>query len=306
MIEVANRILKLDSRQLQNLINDYLLSIAGLSRQTLKTYQKALSEFSFFFEVDKNFLFSVNDINRYRKYLEQRKRMQAHSIKTYLTALRRFLDFLLKMNLIDSNPAKKVHYKILSANTVISFLSSSQISRLVGSIDKKTIVGLRDIAIIQTIATTGCSEEDLASLICSNFRLFRKKFYLDIARHNVADKKISLDIPDSTCAVLQDYLFERDKNTPPPDSPLFFSYSNRSQFSPLTIRGVRNMIKQRLSTSGLNNPKKGNYSPLSLRQSGALYLASMGKTPEELMEILNIRFKPTALRYYDLIGIYRQ
>jgi hypothetical protein len=105
---------------------------------------------------------------------------------------------------------------------------------------------------------------------------------------------------------INEYLFERDKDAPGKDSPLFASHSNRSANKPITIRGLREMLKQRIEQSNINETEKINFTPLALRQSGAVYLASIGKKPEEIMSVLQLKFKPSAERNLAFIKQYNQ
>jgi hypothetical protein len=66
------------------------------------------------------------------------------------------------------------------------------------------------------------------------------------------------------------------------------------------------MLKQRIEQSNINEKGKVKFTPLALRQSGAIYLASMGKKTEEIMSVLQLKFKPSAERNLGFIKQYNQ
>ena len=302
-MKISNKSDKLSTSELKLLSEEFIGTYSDKSLQTIKTYQKALNEFLFFYDVDKEFYFDSEDVIRYKNYLQTRKRMQDYSIHTYLTALRRFFNYLKNKSILTTNPAKDIKQKLNRKNGKTSFLTSKQIKSITDNISRKQIPGLRDIAVIGLISCTGRAESDLSAMKCSDFKIFRKNYIIVFKRNN---EECRLILPDHIGMAINEYLFERDKGAPSKDSPLFASHSNRSANQAITIRGLREMLKQRIEQSSINETESINFTPLALRQSGAVYLASIGKKPEEIMSVLQLKFKPTAERNSGFIKQYNQ
>ena len=106
-MKISNKSDKLSTSELKLLSEEFIGTYSDKSLQTIKTYQKALNEFLFFYDVDKEFYFDSEDVIRYKNYLQTRKRMQDYSIHTYLTALRRFFNYLKNKSILTTTPSNK-------------------------------------------------------------------------------------------------------------------------------------------------------------------------------------------------------
>ena len=289
---------KISTSQLKLLSDEFLQTYSNKSLQTIKTYQKALNEFFFFYDVDIEFYFNSEDIERYKSYLQNTKKLVDHSIHTYLTALRRFINFLDSKQIINKLKAKGFKYKIKPKNKKQNFLTSKQIKILIDNISRKKIEGLRDIAIINLIATTGLSENDVSTMKVSDFKLHRKKFSVTYLRDN---KEFIMVLQDQTGMSINEYLVERDKGTTIKENPLFCSHSNRSSHQPITIRGIKEMLRLRFEELQINDKSKNNFTPISLRNSGVIFQLLKGKKLEYIMHILPLKHKPTAEKYFTFM-----
>ncbi len=99
---------RLSPRALANHYQGFVRSLADRRPETRGTYTRALREFLVWFPRQARFVFGVADVVRYKRHLSVRRRLASVSVATYLTALRRFFDYLVLQGVLPANPAKEV------------------------------------------------------------------------------------------------------------------------------------------------------------------------------------------------------
>ena len=90
---------------LQAFQDDYL---AEKSDETVGTYRRSLNSFQKWFVQQNNFRFREDDVRDYKRYLMEERELSQVSVSTYLTALRRFCQYLTDIGKLTHNPAKAV------------------------------------------------------------------------------------------------------------------------------------------------------------------------------------------------------
>lgn len=167
---------------LSTLIHGYQLCIRteGKSENTSRIYETALEKFSRFlitngYSQDVTELGS-HDIRAYIAYLQQsntfeqhpytkpqEKQLSGHAINCYLRALRAFWSWLVREEVIVSNPFNKV---ILPKppKKVIATFSEAQIQALLKKVDMVTPAGFRDWTMIVMLLDSGLRASELTGL----------------------------------------------------------------------------------------------------------------------------------------------
>ena len=107
---------------------------------------------------------------RLRDYvLNCRERYKPPTIKTIVWSLRKFGDFLVLQQVLDSNPASDLHHPKLSPRRNLPrYLSPSQLQQLLSTAAEKC--SLCDLVILSLLATTGARPHEIASLQLCNVR----------------------------------------------------------------------------------------------------------------------------------------
>lgn len=277
----------LSCEQIESHIQGFIESYKANSKETQLTYKRALNEFLRYFNAGSNFAFLVKDIKNYTKYLEKKKKLEPVSVRTYLTSLRRFCKYLQSNGIIEKNPATRIEYKISEHSEHRNFLTVHEINRLLSSFNDTDYISLRDKTMIILIVFAYATESELINAKVSDLYHFRKKWYF---KKN--DQKIQL--PDFASVYLKqycEYLMPAAEN----NLPLFVSTSNRSKNKPLTVRGIREALMQRIKNpaAALNG-----FTPHTLRQTAAVYLAYKDYSLKEIMAIFHLKHSPTAKKYF--------
>jgi site-specific recombinase XerD len=299
---------KLKPATLKQHIEGYLKSIAHKRAETIGTYERSLQEFIYFFVTDRRFEFRVKDVERYRKHLAQTKNMKNASIATYMTSLRRLCQYLVEIEVLEKNPAKRVQGGSRPTEHNRTFLTLEEVDTLLGNIEQDSETGLRDTAIIRTMLGCACSELELMNLDIGDIQQVGKQWYILVQGKGKSIKDERVPVPLQTVLALEKYLeYRRKPNNPPlpPDSPVFLSYSNRSMRQRATVRGIREAIMVRLKASGVRQDRIGKLTPFSLRHTAGILMVESGASVEELMSRMRIEWRPTAMLYFKQKGKLR-
>lgn len=263
------------------------------AKETAKTYEKALSSFLSFILEDRNFKFRLDDIERYKTYLKAKKQLSPATISTYLTALRRFCQYLVECKELPRNPAKRIK-GISNAQHSPVFLMYDELQSLLHWNEDSTLQTLRDVLMMHLLLNCFLTEREMQSLTVSDCRL-EDAPALYIENENV------IRLPQSTLSILKQYLKLRfaDMEARPHD-PLLTSLSNRTKGSPISIRGMRDAIHQCFLKAPIEENRKHLLSPYAIRHTGGCILAIMGCNEEEIMQKMRLKWKSSAMQYMRL------
>lgn len=291
---------KMSLAQVNEHLAAYLVSLREKSKETLGTYQRCLRDFIYFFTVDKNFNFTVKDVERYKHYLIHQKKMAEVSMSQYLTALRRFCNYLVETGVLEKNPAKRVNGGRRPQKHSRSFLTIEEIEQLFRSIEGESWEALRDRAIVHLMLGCAVSELELTRMDVGDLRKEGKKWTIVVQGKGKSIKDVAVAVPLKAVEAVQAYLTLRPGVTP--DAPLILSRSSRSKTGHMSIRAMRQLIHNRFKESGIKQGRDLRLTPFSLRHTTGLILAETGVSVEYLMQRLRLEWRPTALIYFKQVG----
>lgn len=296
--------LKLSLKELVEHYEGFLKECERKSTETRGTYQRALREFLSWFAVDKRFHFRVRDVERYRRYLADRKRLQLVSIATYLTALRRFCQYLIDIGLLAHNPARRVVGGPRPTRHSRTYLTRDELSELLGSFDRSGLAGSRDYAIIRLMLDAALAEKEIILANVGDIVRAGSHATMRVQGKGRRTKDQTITVPASALTAIDDYLLRRFGPDPiNPEEPLIASMSNRTMGGRMTPRGVRSAVNKRLQESGVKGDRDRRLTPFSLRHTAALLMIDDGATVEDVMQRMRIEWEPTALLYFKLRGV---
>lgn len=287
--------------QLLDYISAFLESLAQQkSVATQQTYKRTLRELAYFFTRDRRFFFRPRDVERYRRYLVRIKKLKPASVATYMTALRRFCQYLVDCGLLQRNPARRVPGARRPQQHSRMFLAASELRRLLESIEPTTVVGLRDRALVLMMLGCACSEHELSMADIGDIRRRGRHWLIYIQGKGRKAKDEAVPIPPKVYEALRAYVEARGEISP--QDPLFVSYSRRAYGQRMSLRGIREVINQRLRDSNVKGERRLRLTPFSLRHTAGILLAESGASVEEIMQRMRIRWRPTAMLYFRQRG----
>jgi len=143
---------------LQAFQDDYL---ADKSDETVGTYRRSLNSFEKWFVQQNTFRFTEDDVRDYKRYLMEERELSQVSVSTYLTALRRFCQYLTDIGKLTENPAKAVKGNRRPETHSRSVLTESDIEKLEAALDDTTQIDKRDQAMVSLMLYAGLSEIEI-------------------------------------------------------------------------------------------------------------------------------------------------
>ena len=276
---------------------DYCDVVKGLSSTSIENYHRFLSRFVYWLtrteltEIKPHEL--TNDhIYRYRLFLSRSiskkdgRELKKNTQNYYLIALRSLLSYFIAKDIL-SLPPDKIQLAKEKNTKKIAFLNLEQVERLLLSPTEKTIIGLRDRAILETFFSTGMRVGELVALNRDQINLdyLRKKKVNDLELPITGKGGYTRTIyfsPRTLDAIIRFLDLRKDS-----DPALFVNFrkGKTAETKRLTTRSVERLIKQYVKISGLPIGA----SPHSLRDSLAADLLEQGVDLRTIQEFLGHR-----------------
>jgi integrase/recombinase XerC len=304
MLEENLKPVQMTLKELVEHYEGFLKECERKSPETRGTYQRALRDFIKWFPVDKRFQFRVRDVERYKRYLIERKGLQNVSVATYMTALRRFCQYLIDIKLLGANPAKRVVGGRRPTRHSRTFLSYDELTALLNSVDRSDLQGARDYALIRMMVDCALAEHELLLADVGDFkRLAPGAASINVQGKGRTVKDETVTMPREAVDAIEEYLQRRFGDEERiPSAPLFASMSNRTQGHRMTSRGIREAVNRWLKASGVKGDRDRRLTPFSLRHTAGIIMVDNGATIEEVMHRMRIEWQPTAQLYFKLRG----
>lgn len=254
----------------------YLKVEKNYSNLTILNYGKDLKLFHQFLTLEK-----ITDIRKvdypilrnYLSFLYERE-FQNSSVARYISALRSFFKYLVKEDIIISNPMELIDFP-RKEKKLPKVLYYDELEKILAIPDVSTPLGQRDLAILETLYSTGIRVSELIHMQLKDISFDEKRIKV-LGKGNKERyalfgnrlKKILLEYIENGRAKLlkesNDYLF-LNKNG-----------------KPLTARGVEIIIDNILKKGGI--PYK--ISPHTLRHTFATHLLDNGADLKSVQELL--------------------
>jgi site-specific recombinase XerD len=247
---------------LKDLIQDFLEYCEiekGHSELTIRNYEHYLSRFLDFMDGGKGKNVSpqsitLDKIRAYRLYLNrlegQSGQLKKNTQNYHLIAVRAFLKYLAKRD-IPSLAPEKIELAD-SSRKKIGFLEPKEIEDLLGSpakFAKKEVVAKRDLAILETLFSTGLRVSELCNLDINQINLERCEFSV----RGKGNKDRVVFISPSAAESLKKYLKARRDSA----KPVFIHFSgskdeaSEGDFWRLTPRSVQRIIQKYAQLAGI-------------------------------------------------------
>lgn len=263
----------------------------GLSINTVKNYMRFLQKF--FGWLAENKLLSLtpseltdDQIRDYRMWLAEAPNLSRpsnpglrRSTQTrYLIAIRALLAFFHEKN-IPSLPTEKIKLHKEKRERQIKFLTLEQIERLLSSPNIKTVTGLRDRAILETLFSTGLRVAELVALDKKHLEGAKQKIDFEMSIVGKGGYPRTVYFSERALHWIKKYVSERDDA-----DPSLFTHlkgPNRSSLR-LTTRGVQLLVQRYAKIGGISILA----TPHTLRHSFATDLLNQGVDLRTVQEFL--------------------
>ena len=251
------------------------LAAQDVTRGSKNMYRNALNQFFAWFVEEKKTSPTRETVLEYKEYLDI-KGLRPTTRAGYLVAVRKFFEWAESLK-IYPNVAKGVKgaRRALKSHQKDA-LVIDQIKKLLSGIDRNTLQGKRDFALINLLIRTGLR---LIEVVRSDYRDLDRQSGDDAllwVRGKGRDGKDECVViaPDALTPIL-DYVKARKIKSM--QEPLFASLSDRNYGKRLTVFSVSRLIKNYLRRAGMNSKRvtahslRHTFGVLSIKAGASLY-----------------------------------
>ncbi|MBN1392841.1 MAG: tyrosine recombinase XerC [Sedimentisphaerales bacterium] len=232
----------------------------------------------------------VNSVRSYLAHLNEKHYSKA-TIARKLATLRSFYKFLVKRNVLSSNPVMAVRTP-KQDKRLPRFLEYEQVKRLIETPPMDNWLGARDRAIMETLYSTGVRVSELVSLNMDDIDFLGEVVHI----RGKGKKERIVPIGTSALRVIQHYMEFRNKrahSNPNFDSKVLFVNKHGRR---LSTRSVRRKMDKYLKMAGLDT----DISPHTLRHSFATHMLNNGADLRSVQELLGHQSLSTTQVYTHL------
>ncbi len=235
-------------------LTEAFLADQDVSTSSRETYRRSLRQFIGWLEstgrAQRMSTLQREDILAYKESLQAEK--SSSTVSTYLTVVRKLYGWLESQKLYPDitrgvKGAKKAkgHRK--------DCLTPGQIRQALDTMDRSTLEGLRDFALLNLLVRTGLRTVEVARAQVGDIRQEAGQAVLWIQGKGRDEKDDFVLLVEDTLEPLREYLAARGPVSA--EEPLFVSSSDRNRGEALTTRSISRIVKQALQAVGLNDSR---------------------------------------------------
>lgn len=274
----GRNVVRKNPKSLNFYIEQFLRShdVKDISRES---YRRRLRDFEAWIETSNLSAVDRPGLVAYKRSLRDRK-LSANTQSAYLVALRSFFTFL-EASKIYPNLAKSIKGCVRPRGFRKDPLSISQVHRLLLSVDRSTLKGKRDFALLNLAIRTGPRSIEVSRANVDDLRQEAGQTVLWLQGKGDDSASEFVVITDEVLNPIHEYLAER-KNLKPTDA-LFGSTSDGNRNQRLSTRAIRRIVKERLRDILIDNPR---ISAHSLRHTAATLALLGGSSLQEAQQLL--------------------
>lgn len=174
------------------------------------------------------------------------------TVQNYITATRLFFQWTAQEG-IYPNIAEHIKGATLSKDHKKDYLTSKQVKRVLASIDRSTIQGKRDYAMLALMITGGLRTIEVSRADIQDIRTVGDDSALFIQGKGRDEKEEYVKIQPPVEDAIREYL--KARGLADMSDPLFASTSNNSKGGRLTTRSVSGIVKDRLVAAGYDSSR---------------------------------------------------
>lgn len=260
------------------------------SENTVYAYVTDVNLFSKFLKNNSMELYTSDNVSiiAYIQYLLDNGKSE-RSINRIVISLRSFYGFLKGKSLINEIP--KITYKSNRANKKLpQILTVEEVDKIIKSVDKNGIKGVRDNALLELMYATGMKVSELISLEVEDINL-------DLSFVKCTDNKHYerlIPIGRSANRALEEYVLVRDEVAETGENKLFVNLNGKG----LTRQGIWRIVKEYSHKAGIKKDVNLN----TFRHSFAVHMLQNGANVRAVQKLLGNQVLTYMDTYYEIIN----
>lgn len=270
--------LPLDQNRLNAMFEDFV-KLIDASPNTIRTYSISLRQWFRYLRENQIIQPSMDTVFEYRDALRAAGKKET-TVQNYIIAVKQFFKWT-EMRGIYPNIAQYVKGGKIGKNFKKDYLTSKQAKKVLESIDRTSIEGKRNYAMLALMLTTGLRTIEVVRANAEDLRVAGDAtvLYVQGKGHHAKDDLVR--VPDHVEAAIREYLSARKCEDF--TQPLFTSTSNRNKNGRMTTRSIRGIVKKIFRSIGLDSPRLTAH---STRHTAATLSLLNGATAIETQHLL--------------------
>ena len=273
--------LVLKQNNLEDLFKQFIIFIDA-TPNTVRTYRGSLKQWFLYLRENQIVQPTAETVRQYRDYLKNTGK-KATTIKNYIVAVKRFFEWTDEAELYP-NIAKFIKSGHLSKSFKKDYLTGSQARQILNHVDRSTLKGKRDYAMLVTMLTMGLRTIEVVRANIDDIRTKGNTTVLYVQGKGHEDKDDLIRMPQHVESAIRDYLSVRRINSQ--SEPLFPSLSNHNAKGRMTTRSIRRIVKTAFISAGYNSPRLTAH---STRHTAATLSLLNGASLQQTQELLRHR-----------------
>ncbi len=254
------------------------VSFIDASPRTIETYRKNMRQFFLYLRINGISQPTREDVIAYRDHLKENHK--ATTVQGYMAAVKLFFQWTAQEG-IYPNVADHVKGAKVDNQHKKDYLTSKQAGSVLNEVDRSSLKGKRDYAILSLMMTTGLRTISVVRANVGDIRVAGDgmALYYQGKGHDERAEYVKLAYPVEEA--IRAYLNARGATSA--DDPLFASDANRNNGERMTTRSVSRIAKSHMVEAGLNSERLTAH---SLRHTAATLNLLNGGTVEETQQLL--------------------
>lgn len=257
--------------------------------KTVETYNRAMKQFIHYLNMNGISQPQREDVVAYREYLKIEHKPT--TVQSYTQAVKLFFKWTAAEG-IYPDVASRVKGVKLTTDHKKDYLTTKQVVRLLSGVDRSTLNGKRDYAVLALMATTGLRTIEVSRADIEDLRTVADSTALYVQGKGREDKTEYVKVPEVVENAIREYLKARGEKDG--KSTLFASLAHRNYGKRLTTRSISRIVKEHLVGVGLESDRLTAH---SLRHTAATLNLLNGGSIEETAQMLRHRNTNTTLTY---------
>lgn len=246
---------------------------------TLRTYKTSLKQWFKFTQEHNIQQPKPEDVKLYRKELQDAGK-RATTVQNYIMAVKQFFKWTEEAG-IYRDIAKHVKGVRISTEHKKDYLTSKQARKILLAIDRTSVKGKRDYAMLVLMLTMGLRTVEVSRSNIEDMRASGDTTVLYVQGKGHDEKDAPVRMPEHVENAIREYLKARGNISP--KEPLFTSTSHNNAGQRLTTRSISGTVKSCFKQAGFNSDRLTAH---STRHTAATLNLLNGGTLEETQQLL--------------------
>lgn len=260
----------------ESLYRDFVAYLDA-DENTVQSYSRTLRQFFAFMRSRGITQPRREDILAYKEELRAHGK-KASTISSYITVVRLFFGWTEAAG-IYPNIAAHIKGAKIDRDHKKDYLTSAQARDILSQIDRSTLKGLRDYAMLALMLTNGLRTIEVSRSNVEDLRALADSTVLYIQGKGRDEKAEYTKIQPPVEKAIREYLKARGQTAP--DAPLFASTSNNNSGRRMTTRSISAVVKGHMINAGYDSDRLTAH---SLRHTAVTLSLLAGKPIDEVQQ----------------------